>query len=128
MAKATAQSKYAKSEKGKAYRKAWLEAHPGYMRDAGMSHHLRSKYGMTVADYDRMMVAQGGVCAICRRPETARHNGSVKRLAVDHCHASGRVRGLLCFNCNYAVGHMGEDPLRLRAAASYIEAHSNGEG
>lgn len=61
-------------------------------------------------------------CAICRQPETNidRRTGALKRLAVDHCYASGVVRGLLCFNCNTAIGKMGDDPERLRLAADYL--------
>lgn len=74
------------------------------------------RYGMTPADYDAMVEAQGGVCAICGRPEASHPS-----FAVDHDHATGRVRGLLCFLCNTALGKMGDNPERLRAAADYIE-------
>ena len=57
----------------------------------------RSNYGMTEADYDRMLADQDGRCALCRRV-------SERRLYVDHCHMSGRVRGLLCWSCNTMLG------------------------
>jgi hypothetical protein len=76
------------------------------------------KRGLTPLDYERMLVAQNGVCAICRQ----RDNG--KRLAVDHSHATGRVRGLLCFSCNTGIGKLGDDPARLRLAADYLEKQS----
>lgn len=60
--------------------------------------HLRKKFDMTVEQYEAMATAQDGRCAICRK-EPKRY-----RLAVDHCHATGRVRGLLCPRCNVALG------------------------
>ena len=54
------------------------------------------------------------------RPETEKRNGQTKWLAVDHCHNSSTVRGLLCCSCNLAIGRMGDDPERLEAAAAYI--------
>lgn len=79
---------------------------------------LRLKYGITPETYDEMLEAQGGVCAICRQPP----DRGRMFLDVDHCHESGRVRGLLCSGCNRAIGLMGEDAERLRAAAAYVEA------
>jgi hypothetical protein len=76
-------------------------------------------YGLTASDFLNMFAAQGGVCAICRKPNHRR-----RRLAVDHCHASGRVRGLLCDACNNIIGMAGENPMVLRAAADYVEKNS----
>lgn len=77
---------------------------------------LMKNYGLTVAAYDALLAGQGGVCAICGRPPDERHP-----LHVDHCHATGRVRGILCSNCNLALGNAGDDPARLRAMAEYLE-------
>jgi hypothetical protein len=77
--------------------------------------HLKRKYGMTLEDYDRMLEAQGGGCAICGRPP--REDIS---LHVDHDHVTGRVRGLLCFACNNTLGDFKDDPARLYAAAEYL--------
>lgn len=80
-------------------------------------------YGITEQDFLEMERVQGGVCAICRRPERRKVRGRVTRLSVDHCHKTGRVRGLLCAHCNsklslveQLVDHMGVDLLieRLR--------------
>lgn len=82
---------------------------------------LRSKYGITSEDYQRMHDEQGGVCAICRREETAAHaNGKVRRLAVDHDHETGEVRGLLCFACNVRVGYF-ENGGWMKALHDYLE-------
>lgn len=83
-----------------------------------------AKYGLTADDYDRLVAAQAGVCAICERPERLvqpnRRDGD-ESLAVDHDHDTGRVRGLLCMTCNTAIGKLGDDPALLRRAADYLE-------
>lgn len=73
---------------------------------------LRLKYEMTLEAYLSMVDEQEGKCAICSSPE---------RLSVDHNHASGHVRKLLCNNCNVGIGHFRESPALLRAAAIYLE-------
>jgi len=87
--------------------------------------HLRNLlkgYGITVAEYDALLAGQGGLCAICRQPETRKGPfGGVRRLGVDHCHKTGRVRGLLCHRCNSAIGYFDDDPSLLRVAISYLE-------
>lgn len=85
---------------------------------------LKANYGITVDDYDAMLEKQGGVCAICGGTETSCHGKDgkgVRALAVDHDHATGVVRKLLCAKCNKALGLLGDCPDRLRAAAAYIE-------
>lgn len=74
------------------------------------------RYGLTVDDYDVMLAAQGGGCAICGAPpsESRRHH-------IDHDHETGVVRGLLCSNCNTAMGRFGDDPERLMEALRYLQ-------
>lgn len=86
--------------------------------DATRPYHLKSRYGITISDYDRMEQEQNGLCLICHRPETQR-----KRLAVDHCHKTGKVRGLLCTTCNSAIGHLLDDPDVIDRAAAYVRRH-----
>jgi len=71
---------------------------------------------MTLADYDGMFHGQGGVCAICRqtRPEE-------RTLHVDHDHATGVIRGLLCFRCNNALGDFRDDYELFQRAADYLD-------
>jgi hypothetical protein len=71
-----------------------------------------------------MEAEQGGVCAICSRPETRPdRSGNPQRLSVDHCHETGQVRGLLCHSCNITLGVARDDPEHLRAMADYVERH-----
>ena len=89
---------------------------------------LRTSYGITTAQYDRLLEIQRGVCAICGFPPSGLTRGG-KRLVVDHDHACcpgptscGRcIRGLLCHSCNNGIGRMKDIPERLRRAAEYIE-------
>ena len=74
-------------------------------------------YGLSNEQYEEMLSAQSGVCAIC---EKGCPTG--KSLAVDHDHLSGRIRGLLCADCNGALGHFKDDPALLRRAIVYLGA------
>lgn len=87
------------------------------------AHSYLGKYGMTIAEYRAMFSAQGGVCAICQKGETTRHGARVRRLAVDHCHKTGRMRALLCTACNVAIGRLGDDPDLLDRASAYLRLH-----
>jgi hypothetical protein len=71
------------------------------------------KYGLDAEGYERMLDEQGGLCAYCHKP--------ARRLVVDHCHATGVVRALLCDRCNMGVGHLEDDPDRMRRAIDRIE-------
>ncbi len=74
--------------------------------------HLKHTYGLSTADYDAMVAAQGGVCACCR--ERAPHH-------VDHDHVTGVVRGVVCFPCNAAIGQFQDRGDLLRNAIDYLE-------
>ena len=83
------------------------------------------KFGITHAEYAELHQRQKGLCAICFKPETATRNGKVKSLAVDHCHESGKIRGLLCYECNTGIGKLHEDENILMAAVKYLKEHSD---
>lgn len=91
-----------------------------YMRRRGNRLQLLRKYGMTPSDYDLMLESQGGACAICRKPPKP---GT--RLHVDHCHETGRVRGLLCFRCNFGLSFFHDDPETLARASSHVASPSS---
>lgn len=97
-----------------ASRKLWLDANPERRDRVRRTQALRA-YGMTIADYDAMLEAQGGACKLCRRPPSGR------RLSVDHCHSTGAVRGLLCNLCNMLMGFVDAD----RDFIARLEAHAN---
>lgn len=97
----------------------WQKDNPEKVAAKFRRSRLRLQYGITVETYDQMLAAQGGACAICgAEPQEA-------RLSVDHCHVTGRVRGLLCTRCNRGVGHLRDDPELIRRAAAYIAGASH---
>lgn len=84
---------------------------------------LKKNFGITESDYNELLIDQDGKCKICNQPERVKlKNGNVKRLAVDHCHDTGKIRGLLCYACNIAIGLFNHESSRLRVAAFYCEA------
>lgn len=110
-----ARCKACKTELHRAYRKANGYDRKRYQKNpqGERERHLVRKYGVTLADYDAMFASQGGKCAICGRVQ-------VRALDVDHCHVTGKVRGLLCTNCNRMIGHAGDSAECLEAAAVYL--------
>lgn len=80
---------------------------------------ISRKYGLAKEDYMKIMESQKGQCGICRGTLDA---ARAKAPVVDHCHKTGRVRGILCKLCNMAIGGMKDSPMRLRAAAVYLES------
>lgn len=77
---------------------------------------LKYLYGIAPDKYDELLVKQNGVCAICRKLCV-----TGQRLSVDHCHETGKVRGLLCHNCNHGIGKFKDKPELLLAAAKYLK-------
>ena len=108
-ANAETAARYRKTEKGKEIVRNW---------------NLK-KYGITSQEYDEMLLAQDNACAICKKPETRKNQYGVVRLAVDHCHDTGKNRGLLCMSCNRSLGMLNENIATLEAMIEYIEKHKN---
>jgi hypothetical protein len=79
---------------------------------------LKRRYVISLQDYARLLARQGGVCAICLRQPP-------KRLCIDHCHATAKVRGLLCRTCNTGLGFYRDDAALLTAAAAYLRNSSS---
>lgn len=108
------QKRHRRSDKGRATAasaaRAWRKRNPGYSRPNS----LKKLYGMSMQQYQDMLLKQGGVCAICGG------RGSRRHLDVDHCHATGRIRGLLCSDCNIMLGKAKDSLGTLRAALEYL--------
>ena len=85
---------------------------------------LRKEFGIGLEEYGAMLEKQGGVCAICKQEETTVRAGRVMALPVDHCHETGKIRGLLCNSCNRALGKFKDSVEHLLAAASYLEEYA----
>ena len=81
---------------------------------------LLKAYGLTPADYDRMLAEQDGRCLLCKAEESDSYG---RRFYIDHDHLNGVVRGLLCGACNMGIGQLKDDPALMRAAAAYVERY-----
>ncbi len=102
----------------RARRAAMTQEQKAQLRHAKRAQSYLRKYGITIAQYDEMLRLQGGVCALCRVPGRM---GKYDKLDVDHCHETGRVRGLLCITCNHALGVLGDSAERLERAVAYLK-------
>lgn len=108
------------SKDAAAWQKAWRKANPEKVKNTD----LKKLYGITLQDYQRMAESQAHRCAICGEYETAVDKQGIPRsMPVDHCHATGKIRELLCSACNKALGGFRDSPSLLRKAAEYIEKH-----
>ena len=92
------------------HRKPFLKD-PAKQRDK----HLRRMFGITQVDYEKMLASQGGACAIC--------GSTTRRFHIDHDHATGKIRAILCQHCNQMLGHARDSAATLRSAADYLELH-----
>jgi hypothetical protein len=100
----------------------WVKDNPEQWKLAVRRNNFRNNFGITLEEYDEMVSRQDGLCAICGNPETVKHARSgIHRLSVDHDHATGQIRALLCKACNSGLGQFRDDPALLRKAADYLE-------
>lgn len=93
------------------------ERFPELTKDQCFERYLRASYGIDLAAYNQMKDDQGGVCAICEKPDTSKK----QKLHVDHNHATGHVRGLLCHNCNVGLGAFRDSEPSLLKAIDYLK-------
>jgi hypothetical protein len=121
------------AEKRRAYKAEWRRQHP----EAGKRYYQENKeafkararrsrwmreYGLTEADYARMLADQNGVCAICGGTDPG--DGRYGFFSVDHDHATGKIRGLLCSICNTTLGKFKDDASRFDRAAAYLRSRT----
>lgn len=97
----------------------WRDKNPDKQHATDIKRH----YGITATDYNKMLEEQNNGCKICSK----QHNKAVKRgrLYVDHCHMTGKVRGLLCGACNSALGYFDDDTDTMEKAIDYLKFHQN---
>lgn len=102
--------------------KCWQQKH---MEKEGELHPMKAaarRRKITLEHYQDLIAQQNNKCAICNREETRMHNGKVTRLCIDHCHDSGKVRGLLCHACNTAIGKFEDRIDLLNNAILYLKS------
>jgi hypothetical protein len=104
-------------------RERWATQDKMRQRENFRRRHLMRKFGITPEDYQRLHDEQRGLCASCGQPEIDidARSKQVRYLAIDHCHATGKVRGLLCRRCNTALGLLGDDVTGVRRLLAYLE-------
>ena len=99
----------------------WVAKNP----DGNRGKHYKSRYGITMDDFVRMYEAQNGLCAICKQPETRKsRTGKPMSLCIDHDHVTGKVRDLLCIQCNHVVGFVERRKISAIEVENYIKKHS----
>lgn len=91
-------------------------------QDYQTSTSLKSNYGITIKEYNKLLTLQNGCCAICKR----HHTEFSRRLDVDHDHKSGKIRGLLCSGCNRGLGYFKDSEQLLDQASEYIKINKIG--
>lgn len=106
--------KYRKTEKYKEYRKNYRATQKA--KDARRNQLLLKNFNITLEQYNEMLLSQNSVCAICFKHDEK----EVRSLAVDHCHKTGKIRGLLCRYCNQALGILNDDIERIKKAVEYL--------
>lgn len=100
----------------------WKERHPAAAKELYASAGRKWRYGLTKESYLGLLEEQEFKCAVCGTGFDCGRKST--RPHVDHCHATGKVRGILCHHCNSALGHLRDSPETARSAASYLEASS----
>lgn len=108
----------------KEYMREWQRKSRAANREYYLDSGLRKRYGITLQWYKEQFAKQGGKCAICKQPETVVIKGKLIMMPIDHCHKTGKVRGLLCTKCNRALGLFGDDVEVLTSALEYISSSS----
>ena len=98
-------------------RRRLREENPEKTKEMYRRHNLKHFFGITPEDYDKMLEKQRSLCAICERHVS----NFKKRLAVDHCHHTGKIRGLLCASCNSGLGKLQDDVDYLESAILYLQ-------
>jgi hypothetical protein len=113
----------------KIYRKKWNHSHPENIKKSRNNFYknntrflsLKKLYDISITDYNKMFEEQNGCCQICNK-----HQSKFKRsLSVDHCHITGKVRGLLCGPCNTAIGMLKDDTKIIESALNYLNKYKS---
>ena len=99
----------------------WRTKNRSKSRFYALKHRLLQRYNMSLEEYQALLDKHNHVCAICGQPERTSYNGIPKLMSVDHDHTTGKIRGILCNNCNRALGLIGDNPEFFQKALAYLE-------
>lgn len=115
--------KYSKTDKYKESHDKSVKKKPIKYKMKGKDNHLKRTFGITLEQYNELSKSQNNLCAICLNPESTIHkkNNKLMDLAVDHCHETGKIRGLLCWTCNTSLGKFKDSIENLERAIEYLK-------
>ena len=102
-------------------RKAYSKRHPKRFNRLARNQSLLVRYGITIEEYEKIFEDQGNCCAICKGTSTKSMSEERTSFSVDHCHETGKVRGILCNQCNRGLGMLGDSLESLKSALTYLE-------
>jgi len=119
----TLKSRQKNKEAYNAYMRRWVSSETG--REKKRGYRYKTAYGITLEEYNRLLLSQQGVCGICFLPEVfLNKEGQPKHLVVDHDHHTNKVRGLLCHTCNLLLGYCKDNKVLLANAIKYLTKHN----
>ena len=98
----------------------WVQKNPDKVKEVSTNNRLLSRYGITLTEYNQLVAFQNNRCKICGNEASNGRSWSTK-LSVDHCHSTGKIRGLLCQKCNTGLGLFGDTIENLKKALEYLE-------
>lgn len=110
-------AEYRTTDKRKNYEASYRVKHAAKRKVQMREWRLKKVFGLSVEEFDSMLQNQNGTCAICHTPEPT----GVGNWHVDHCHTTGRIRGLLCSKCNHVLGLVNDDRSTLLSAINYLD-------
>lgn len=101
----------------------WAKADPERAHKSSYNSYLKKNFGITIEEFEDLLKKQNYLCACCGRHKDSNvsdGHGKVRRLAVDHDHSTGKIRGLLCTYCNVGIGYLGDSAEGLNKALAYL--------
>jgi hypothetical protein len=89
------------------------------------NHKLKKAYGITLDEYNKLLSKQKNKCSICQIDNNGKYRNKARAFAVDHCHNTNKIRGLLCSDCNIALGLLKDNTKYLQSAINYLNKLKN---
>ena len=106
-----------------AYGKKWVKENPEKYKRSYRASRLKRKYGLTIEQYEAIVESQDGKCLACHKVPSGKAHSS--RLHLDHCHTTGRLRGMLCYQCNLALGLVRDDITVLQGLIAHLKRNQD---
>jgi hypothetical protein len=96
-----------------------------YDYETDKNHKLKKAYGITLDEYNKLLLKQKNKCLICEIDNNGKYRNKARAFAVDHCHNTNKIRGLLCSDCNIAIGLLKDNTKHLQSAINYLNKLKN---